>query len=240
MKVAALARVTYYPDLAPLAVSYWLRLFLFFLAWFSCRGCSAFWFIATIIGTSRRGCHICGRHRYKKRNVMWTVVKLLEPKAYLQFMCTLVFKARAHLYYGLFRLLKRAGNLRQSPLQPLPSTALYWLCNFKAEDVNVHVPSKLSRIMEDEEAVLLSQRRLLFSGFFFSFFRDSSSALLRLFFFWFVLDCFLALAGFFFICFLAGAVGFGRLSLESKRRGFINCRSCEALLYNSRIKALYG
>ena len=59
------------------------------------------------------------------KNAMWTVVKLLEPKAYLQFMCTLVFKARAHLYYGLFRLLKRAGNLKQSPLQPLPSTALY-------------------------------------------------------------------------------------------------------------------
>ena len=58
------------------------------------------------------------------KNAMWTMVKLLEPKAYLQFMCTLVFKARAHLYYGLFRLLKRAGNLRQSPL-PNPSlTAL--------------------------------------------------------------------------------------------------------------------
>ena len=58
------------------------------------------------------------------KNAMWTVVKLLEPKAYLQFMCTLVFKARAHLYYGLFRLLKRAGNLRQSllsnPSPPLP------------------------------------------------------------------------------------------------------------------------
>ena len=58
------------------------------------------------------------------KNAMWTVVKLLEPKAYLQFMCTLVFKARAHLYYGLFQLLKRAGNLRQSllsnPSLPLP------------------------------------------------------------------------------------------------------------------------